>query len=200
MRPWKAITMSTCGCDDSCNSDCACGSTHHHCGCPCHDTPDGLSAAHQHAERRATHWLAEYQRLSAEVGRVPGTCETPDETRQLRAVVEAMRPIVEAALAWGDVGHLQIDDDDTDVDLGVAIEKNRKRLGVALAALDSREPAADSVSRIGNLLTADEWRALRAMSDALAANRSRPLPGSRDRAAAISAVSKLFAANAGRRV
>lgn len=68
--------MSDCtkGCDDSCNSDCGCGSTHHHCGCPCH-VPPSLDEQHQHAERMATKWLARYQELSAEVGRVPGTCE-----------------------------------------------------------------------------------------------------------------------------
>lgn len=34
-----------------------------------------LDEQHQHAERMATKWLARYQELSAEVGRVPGTCE-----------------------------------------------------------------------------------------------------------------------------
>lgn len=68
------------GCDASCNSTCGCGDTHHHCGCPCHAEPPSLDEQHQHAERQATKWLAEYQRLSAEVGRVPGDIEPPKWT------------------------------------------------------------------------------------------------------------------------
>lgn len=51
-----------------------------------------LDEQHQHAERMATKWLARYQELSAEVGRVPGTCEPVDAALTLEDL-EALREV-----------------------------------------------------------------------------------------------------------
>lgn len=83
----------------------------------------------------ATKWLARYQDLSAEVGRVPGTCEKPDERVQLRAVIEAMRPIVEAALEWKKAA-----DDPT-----AEVWKYTERLDAAIDAYRNRTPPTASI-------------------------------------------------------
>lgn len=62
----------TCGCDDSCNSDCGCGSTHHHCGCPCHATPEGVQREYERNERIGTAAWAEVARLKPIVSRPLG--------------------------------------------------------------------------------------------------------------------------------
>ena len=63
---------------------------------------------HQHAERMATHWLAKYERLSGEVALVPRVAR--DDPEKMREVIEAMRPIVDAAIDWHKwVNHLEPD-------------------------------------------------------------------------------------------
>lgn len=86
------MTSCTKGCDESCNSTCGCGSTHHHCGCPCHVSPT-LDEQHAHAERMASKWLGRYHELDALV-RVPHGDVTPRDDRA------AMRAVIEAATRW----------------------------------------------------------------------------------------------------
>lgn len=42
-QPLPCADACTRGCDASCNSDCACGSTHHYCGCECHRADEQLA-------------------------------------------------------------------------------------------------------------------------------------------------------------
>lgn len=106
--------------------------------------PPSLDEQHQHAERMATKWLARYQDLSAEVGRVPGTCETVDERRQMRAVIEAMRPIVEAALARGlDRKESYQDYSEWVSDVTAAVSANRDRIGAAMSAWENSQTISE---------------------------------------------------------
>lgn len=74
--------------------------------------PPSLDEQHQHAERMATKWLARYQELSAEVGRVPGTCEPVDERRHLTAEeLGALGEVRRVRLASvEDVGYYSVSD------------------------------------------------------------------------------------------
>ena len=140
-----------------------------------------LDEQHQHAERMATKWLARYQDLSAEVGRVPGTCETVDERRQMRAVIEAMRPIVEAALARGlDRKESYQDYSEWVSDVTAAVSANRDRIGAAMSAWENSQTISEDEAASAIAKAAIAWvdasdgdrGTARQLVDAIRANRS----------------------------
>ena len=143
--------------------------------------PPSLDEQHQHAERMATKWLARYQDLSAEVGRVPGTCETVDERRQMRAVIEAMRPIVEAALARGlDRKESYQDYSEWVSDVTAAVSANRDRIGAAMSAWENSQTISEDEAASAIAKAAIAWvdasdgdrGTARQLVDAIRANRS----------------------------
>lgn len=86
-----------------------------------------------HAERMALYWAAEFDRLAPCLGGHPAR---ESETVRMRAVIEAMRPIVEAALTWmdtrGDPPRAT-----PAGDLRRAVVANRERLAIAMSAWEN---------------------------------------------------------------
>lgn len=99
--------------------------------------------AYERNERIGSEAWAEVERLKPIVSRPVGeeAKERPDERRQMRAVIEAMRPIVDAALRWGDSTNAGIDD--TDIELGAVLQDNRDRLGLAMSAWSNSQTISE---------------------------------------------------------
>lgn len=209
----------TCGCDNSCNSDCGCGSTHHHCGCPCHATPAGIERYYARNERVMLAAAAEVERLKPIVGAKLG-CEQAETI----------------AVTWGgDLHERDIEwhawpiqgrgGQHTNGGHNGGVLAYHRPTGIATTSTEHRSqlrnkdaafaqlrviveahkrPAAADERRIGNLLTAEEWGALNALGVCLDENHvyrfldAATADGQSNRSTIRRAVAKLFAANAGR--
>lgn len=110
-----------------------------------------------YAERMALHWAAEFDRLAPCLGGHPAR---ENETVQMRAVIEAMRPIVDAAIAWGESAMYGVDP--TDFKLAEMLEDNRERLALAMSAWENSGTLTPEERLKANpaMLEPAEWSAL----------------------------------------
>lgn len=146
-----------------------------------------LDEQHQHAERQVTHWLAEYQRLCEAVKKPAGDCEKRDDREAMRAVIEAQREIVSAAIEWMGTWELCGRGSPQGRALKAAVDSNRERLGLAMSAWENSQTWAPWE------LTPEERAAVAALSNTLHGKPRLTLVD--DSAALASAIAKLTDAN-----
>ncbi len=170
--------------------------------------PESDQEAYERNERIGLAAWAEVERLRRIVSRPLGKpVPVEDEAVRMRRVIEAMRPIVEAAQEWNAVYQTKEAPRERGLRLALsgALGANRERLGLAMSAWENSQTLSEDER---NQLTAEEWRALEQLRGQTrrmhGIDRVKgPFAGTRphidgDLASMVSALDKLFAANAGR--